>query len=168
MRNPGLRYQSGVRIALRVLGLICTLAGAGLLVLWFQNAASLWDWAADIGSGQADVNGLNDFNAVMNSSKFGPLGGVWMPVAGAMLLSAGAWMLRVGFLGFAARYLAGETAPVVKDTAEYVTDGEGILGVGRVRESADADSGAARFCSACGAPVSASARFCQACGERLA
>ena len=68
-------------------------------------------------------------------------------------------LLQWGFLGAAARYGAGETMPVVKDSATYLSDGEGILGVGRT---------AGPFCSKCGVRNDADAKFCDSCGGALA
>jgi len=61
-------------------------------------------------------------------------------------------------LGAAARCGGGETMPVVKDSAAYLSDGEGILGVGRT---------AGPYCSKCGVRNDADARFCDSCGSAL-
>ncbi|MBI2245014.1 MAG: hypothetical protein HYU55_14135 [Nocardioides sp.] len=63
-----------------------------------------------------------------------------------------------GFLGAAARYGAGETVPVVKDSATYLSDGEGILGAGRTTGS---------YCSRCGVRTGADAGSCDSCGSAL-
>lgn len=72
--------------------------------------------------------------------------------AGLPLLAVGAWLLQAGFGGAAARYAAGELAPVVKDAGGYVTDAEKT----------------GPFCSKCGVRDDAAARFCDACGTALA
>jgi hypothetical protein len=74
-------------------------------------------------------------------------------------------------MGTAARYGAGETVPVVKDSASYLTDGEGVLGVGRTvddRPSAPAASQPGPYCRSCGVLNDDDARFCDGCGTSLA
>jgi hypothetical protein len=45
-------------------------------------------------------------------------------------LPVGGWLLQLGFIGAGARYASGELAPVAKDTATFLTDGKGLLGIG--------------------------------------
>ncbi|HQR28165.1 MAG TPA: hypothetical protein PLP61_14085, partial [Nocardioides sp.] len=66
----------------------------------------------------------------------------FMFVSGGVLLVVGFGLLSAGFMGAGARYAAGETAPVVKDSAAYLSDGEGILGVGRTARGPAAAGGA--------------------------
>jgi hypothetical protein len=91
-------------------------------------------------------------------------------VVGVVLLLAPAtWCLRAGFLGVGLRYVAGETTPVIKDSASCLTNGEGILGVGRTvddRSGEAAETGP--FCTRCGTRSDAAAGFCDHCGHALA
>ena len=138
---PGLRGQAGIRTALRVGGLVLLAAGVTLLII-----------------------GLADFFSSMGSFE-GPHR-FWMVFAGMPLLAVGAWCLMAGFLGSAARYSAGETLPVVKGSASYLTDGKGVFGIGRTDD--DAQDGAGPFCSKCGVRNDGTARFCDSCGAALA
>ena len=61
--------------------------------------------------------------------------------------------LQAGFIGAAARYGAGETAPVLRDTASYLTDGQGLLGVGRTVDDRPASASPGAFCAQCGSSV---------------
>src|SRR3954453_22007796 len=72
----------------------------------------------------------------------------------------------------AARYAAGETMPTVRDSASYLTDGEGVLGVGRTVDDTASPSATERatgpFCSTCGTRNDTDASFCDHCGAALA
>jgi hypothetical protein len=74
----------------------------------------------------------------------------WMAFVGLPLIAVGGWFLQAGFVGAASRFVASETAPAVRTTAE-AWQGEA--------------SGA--FCSRCGKRASVSARFCDGCGAQL-
>ena len=67
----------------------------------------------------------------------------------------------------ASRFVAGETMPVVKDSASYLTDGEGVLGVGRTVDDGD-QAATGPFCSKCGVRNDPDAKFCDSCGAPLA
>ncbi len=60
--------------------------------------------------------------------------------------------------------------PTVKQSATYLSDGEGILGVGRtVGDRAPGGSAAAGpYCRSCGVRNDEDARFCDGCGTSLA
>ena len=69
----------------------------------------------------------------------------------------------------AARYGAGETMPVVKNSATYLSDGEGVLGVGRTVDDAGAQRAVTGpYCLSCGRRNEEDARFCDGCGTSLA
>ncbi|KQW42545.1 hypothetical protein ASC77_22995 [Nocardioides sp. Root1257] len=134
--TPGFERNKTQRTVLRVLGVVLLLAGAYLLVtggMAFADDAS-----------SSDVDG-----------GFGP---ILRLGAGGFLAVFGLGALNAGFLGAQARYAAGETMPVVKDSAAYLSDGEGILGVGRT---------AGPFCSRCGVRNDGDATFCDSCGTAL-
>jgi hypothetical protein len=133
---PGFERNRTQRNVLRVVGVVLLLAGIYLLV------TGGIDFADDIDS--ADTDG-----------GFGP---ILRLAGGGFLVVFGAGALSAGFLGARARYAAGETMPVVKDSAAYLSDGEGILGVGRT---------AGPYCSKCGVRNDADARFCDSCGTAL-
>jgi len=126
-------------------------------------------------------------------SAFGNFGGppkyFWCAFIGIPLMGLGGALCKFAFLGAVGRYVAGETAPVARDTFNYVADGtkEGIrdvagaIGQGlsagmagtaggerrvvlrchKCNHSNDAD---ARFCDQCGAPLEKT-RHCPNCGE---
>lgn len=131
-QRPGLRHQAGVRTALRVGGALVALAGLGLAV-----------------TAGVELFTLQGFET---PHKF------WMGIVGLPLLGVGLMMLQLGFSGAGARFAAGEYAPVVKDTAGYLSDGKGILGVGATGP----------YCRGCGIRNDAEARFCDSCGASLA
>lgn len=142
--GPGLRHQEGTRTLFRVLGLILTPVGV-IVFVW----------------GLAKVFGDTGFEGPEASHVVAFIGG--LPLIGLGLMA-----LNVGFMGAAARYGAGETMPVVRDSASYLSDGRGVLGVGRTVDAA-ADTGATGpYCRSCGIRNDADARFCDGCGASLA
>ncbi len=89
-------------------------------------------------------------------------------IGGLLVVGVGMMCLQAGFLGAAARYSAGETMPVVRDSASYLTDGEGLLGVGRTVDDRPAPSTATGpYCRQCGVRNDGDAKFCDSCGSAL-
>jgi hypothetical protein len=74
----------------------------------------------------------------------------WMAFIGLPLMGIGGTMTKIGYLGPATRYVAGEVTSPLRDTL-------GALGIGA----------SARVCAACGAQNDADSRFCDACGKPL-
>jgi len=143
--SPGLRQQTGVRNVFRGLGLVLTPVGVILVALGFYRFVTFdpSSWGA------------------------GPPDGFLMFIGGGLLAVVGFGLLNAGFMGAAARYGAGETMPVVKESATYLSDGEGILGVGRTVDDPPATA-AGPFCRSCGVRNDPDARFCDGCGNSLA
>jgi hypothetical protein len=143
--KPGLREQTSLRTTFRVLGVVLLVVALVLLGL-----------------------GLADFFASMSSDGEFPTR-FWMAFVGILLLAPATWCLRAGFLGVGLRYVAGETTPVIKDSASYLSDGEGILGVGRTVDDVPGEPAeTGPFCSRCGTRNDAAAGFCDHCGHALA
>lgn len=89
-------------------------------------------------------------------------------IGGLPLIGLGLMALQVGFLGAAARYGAGETMPVVRDSASYLSDGEVILGAGRTVDDASSTPTTGPYCRSCGVRNDPDAKFCDGCGTSLA
>jgi|SRR3954451_1396227 len=140
---PGIRGQRSTRIAFRVVGLVLLVVALGLLAVGLQNLFSTGD----------SFEGPDKF---------------WMVLVGILLLGPAGWCLQAGFLGAASRYVAGETTPTIKDSAAYLTDGRGLLGVGRTVDDAATQQVTGPFCSACGTRNDADASYCDKCGAALA
>lgn len=147
--NPGYADQGRKRTAFRVLGVV--FMGAALVLI----ALAIADF---VHATQAD-----DFDT--QPTKF------WYFFVALPFFAVGGACLQAGFMGAAARYGAGETMPVVRDSASYLSDGEGVLGVGRTvddRAAAKTTSTATGpFCSRCGVRNDADAKFCDSCGSTL-
>lgn len=145
--NPGFARQDTMRTVFRVVGVLALIGFVLLLVLFAKDVAS-----------------------TMGEDSFDPDMPNFVLVFAAMpLLLVAGFCLNAGFGGAAARYAAGETMPVAKDSLEYLTDGEGLGNLGR--SSGSAAEGAVKtgpFCSACGVRNDEDATFCDACGDRLA
>lgn len=108
----------------------------------------------------------------------------WCAFIGLPLLGVGTSLMRYGYMGAVSRYVAGEVAPVVKDTVNYFASGteEAVQAVGRAVGEGIATAGSskgslvrcyrcnhendldAKFCSECGAALLKSKR-CQQCDE---
>jgi hypothetical protein len=98
----------------------------------------------------------------------------WCCFIGLPLIWLGFVLCGVSFLGAVARFMAGESAPVAKDTFNYMADEtkEGVKTVASaVGEGMAAGAAAARpkikSCPACQATNDAEARFCNQCGKAL-
>ncbi|HET9842095.1 MAG TPA: zinc ribbon domain-containing protein [Nocardioides sp.] len=145
-QGPGLRGQTVTRNVFRVVGLVVLVVAIGFLVV-----------------------GLKDFFASTDS--FDGPHKFWMVFVGMFGLAVAGWCLQAGFMGAASRYVAGETMPVVKDSAAYLTDGEGLLGVGRTVDDVPARGTTAAtgpYCSKCGVRNDVDASYCDSCGAALA
>jgi len=143
--NPGLRNQAGARNGLRIAGALLIVAGI---------VSFVW--------------GITNVNQAMNEFGDPRLRHIAGFLGGFLIAGVGLQCLVLGFRGAATRYAAGETMPVVRDSAAYLTDGEGILGVGRTVDDAPGSAKTGPFCSKCGVRNDEGARFCDACGTALA
>ena len=76
---------------------------------------------------------------------------------GGVAASVGLWLAGAGFGGAAARYAAGEGAPVARDSLDYLT-----------RTHRDTEPTGGPYCRACGTRNDAAASFCDSCGKSLA
>ena len=126
---------------------------------------------------------------------FGPPRYFWCAFVGLPLLGFGSAICKFAYVGAVARYIAAETAPVGKDTFNYIAEGtqdgvrnissaikEGLVG-NADKTCRHCDSGndhSASFCDNCGKPFSTKvvcptcsaqndndANFCDGCGTKL-
>lgn len=117
--------------------------------------------------------GLISFFSAMNGN--GPPQYFWCGFVGLPLIAFGSGVTQFAYLGMFARYIAGETAPVHKDTFNYVAKGvrPGVKDLvqaireGLTEESVENPSEDSRFCPNCGQPAEMPANFCSACGQKL-
>jgi len=134
--SPGLRGQERYRNAFRVAALVF-----GGITLW------------------AGYVGLH----ALFTDPFAEGAKPWMMFIAIFGLFVTGVCAQAGFIGVASRYVAGESVPVLKDSVAYLTDGEGLLGVGRT-----VDDAPRKFCQSCGQPAGGAARFCESCGHAFA
>jgi len=90
------------------------------------------------------------------------------------LLWLGFVLSSAGFAGFVQRYMAGETAPVAKDTVNYLADGtqEGVKTIATAVGEGLASAGnrvseVMVRCHKCNATNEADAKYCKNCGVAL-
>ena len=77
--------------------------------------------------------------------------------------------MNASTIGAQSRYVAGETMPTLKQSAAYLSDGEGIMGVGRTVDDQQRGTAAnGPYCRSCGVRNDEDARFCDGCGSALA
>lgn len=107
------------------------------------------------------ASGLSQFLAEWGTMSGGP-GSILLLGAGGFCLVGALAAANAGWMRAGAAYTAGETMPVVKDAAAYLTDGQGLRALGRTGAAA---TGA--FCRQCGVQTSAGDRFCSGCGTSL-
>ena len=144
----GLPRTAGTRTTLRVIGVVLLVVGVPVFA-WGIYSVFTYD-------------GYD-----------GPPGTAILAFMGGLpLIGIGLMALNVGTIGAQSRYVAGETMPTVKQSAAYLSDGEGIMGVGRtVDDDPHGTRGAAAtgpFCRSCGVRNDEDARFCDGCGASLA
>jgi hypothetical protein len=141
--------HSTTRLVLRMLG--PTIAGLGLLFT---------------------VVGFGSFFSSFGTS--GPPRYFWCAFVGMPLLFVGGAMCMFAFLGSYARYVFGETAPVHKDTFNYLAEGTqgGVRTVARavgegLAEGLHGHGGAGNRCPGCHHDNDSDAKFCKTCGISL-
>jgi RNA polymerase subunit RPABC4/transcription elongation factor Spt4 len=145
--DPG---HNAVRDALRVVGPVIALTGLGFMIV-----------------------GAVDFFRTFGS--FGPPKLFWCLFVGMPLLFVGSVLSSYGYLGRVARYVAEETAPVGKDTFNYVARGTregvrtvaGAIGQGLREGGLGGESQTMVRCHKCNALAPAEAKFCGQCGQSL-
>ena len=146
--NPGHADQARTRTILRVIGF--TMLAAGLLI-----------------GAKAGYGLLQEITSPINVDDPSGAGTILMLGGAGFLVVFGLAFLNAGFLGATSRYAAGETMPVMKDSAAYLTDGHsrGDSGAGRGVEAGQEATGP--FCTRCGVRNDEAARCCDACGPAL-
>lgn len=140
--NPGHHAQ---RTGLRVLGFLLTGVGGVFTAI-----------------------GLVSFFGSM-ATMGGPPQYFWCAFVGLPLLGCGTALLKYAYRGAIGRYIAGEDAPVVVDTLNYVASETrpAVHAISTAIASGLAGTRAAEQCHGCGNECQAGARFCDRCGAGL-
>ncbi len=146
--NPGHADQARTRTILRVIGF--TMLAAGLVI----GAKSGYGLVQEVTS-PINVDDPSGAGTILT------LGGA------GFLVVFGLAFLNAGFLGATSRYAAGETMPVMKDSAAYLADGHSHGHPGAGRDVGEGRQAAGPFCTRCGVRNDEDARFCDACGHAL-
>jgi RNA polymerase subunit RPABC4/transcription elongation factor Spt4 len=154
------RGHKGLRDSFRVLGPVVALTGLIFIVV-----------------------GMVSFFSAFGG--FEPPRHFWCVFVGMPILFVGLLLCKLGYMGRVARYVAGEIAPVGKDTINYMAEGtkegiktvataigEGLRGTGtneqetmvRCHKCNNLEEAGAKFCSACGAALGKT-KACPTCKE---
>jgi len=93
----------------------------------------------------------------------------WCAFVGLPLVAVGVAISRFAFMGPLFRYVAGETAPVAKDTFNYLAEGtqKGVRSMATAVGDGLRGSGSDLRCEKCRHPNDSDAKFCQQCGACL-
>jgi RNA polymerase subunit RPABC4/transcription elongation factor Spt4 len=99
----------------------------------------------------------------------------WCAFVGILLLPLGGILTSYAYLGRFMRYVAGETAPVGKDTFNYLAEGTregvqalaGAIGQGLREAHPGGKTVPMVRCHKCNSLLSADAKFCSQCGQTL-
>ncbi|NLY54876.1 MAG: zinc ribbon domain-containing protein [Firmicutes bacterium] len=108
----------------------------------------------------------------------GPPTRFWCAFVGLPLIALGSSLARFGYMGDVSRYVAGEVAPVAKDTINYLADGsaEAIKKVSQAVSEGIAESRVAATpagsttlvrCHKCNHTNRVDAKYCNECGTAL-
>lgn len=145
--NPGHRE---IRLIARIMGPVIVLVGVTFAVVGIVNFFS------SMGTGELPRY-------------------FWCAFVGLPMIGLGIAVTQIAYLGWFLRYLAGEAAPVQRDTFNYVAKGirPGVKDlVQAVREGLSEDSSEVpasdqKFCLGCGQPADLKSNFCGGCGQKL-
>jgi hypothetical protein len=96
--------QTAIRTVLRVGGFAAFVLGLVLTIIGFVSFFSTFA----------------SFASPSGPDSVGPPRYFWCAFVGLPMLAGGVAMLQLGFLGAVQRYVAGESAPVAKDTVNYL------------------------------------------------
>lgn len=99
----------------------------------------------------------------------------WCAFIGLPLMAFGGAVTKFAYLGAIFRYLAGEVAPVQKDTFNYLATGvsPGVKDLARAVSEGLAEgrqvphSDDSKYCSHCGQAIALDANFCSSCGQKV-
>lgn len=146
--NPG---HTGIRQLARVVGPLMIIVGGVFVAI-----------------------GMVSFFSAFGS--FEPPRQFWCVFVGAPLMAIGGTITKFAYVGAFFRYVAGEVAPVQKDTFNYLATGvspgvKGLakaVGEGFAQGSQVRSPGESKYCSNCGQAISLDANFCSACGQKQA
>jgi len=101
----------------------------------------------------------------MAFSSMGPPRYFWCIFLGFPLMIVGSAISKFAYIGAVSRYVAGETAPVAKDTFNYMASGtkDGVRDI--TSAIAQGLAGDSIKCNSCGDSNDMNAKFCDNCGQ---
>lgn len=111
--------------------------------------------------------GLIDFFSAFGSFRAPTM--FWAAFIGLPMIGVGLNLAKFGYMGALGRYVAGEVAPVAKDTVNYIAEGskDSIQSIARAVSEGKGQSNTLVRCHKCNADNAVDARFCNHCGAAL-
>ena len=114
--------------------------------------------------------GLGSFFSSASSFSSGPPRYFWCVFLGMPTLFVGIVISKFAYVGTVLRYMSAESAPVAKDTFNYMADGtkEGVRDIaGAIREGILGSEDTQLVCPSCQCVNDVAARFCDQCGQPI-
>jgi hypothetical protein len=113
------------------------------------------------------IAGIGSFFASFGT--FEPPRYFWCAFVGLPLFAVGVAISQYAFMGRLFRYMAGETAPVAKDTFNFLAEGtqQGVRTMATAVGEGLRGSGSELQCAKCGQSNNTAAKFCRKCGANL-
>lgn len=142
--------QEGIRSTLRTVGILLIVVGGVFTAI-----------------------GLIDFLSAFGSFRAPTM--FWAAFIGLPMIGVGLNLAKYGYLGAAGRYVAGEVAPIAKDTVNYIAEGSKdsiatisrAVGEGMARSQSGAAATTLVRCHKCNGDNPVDAKFCSHCGVAL-
>jgi ribosomal protein L40E len=136
--------QEGIRGSLRTIGVALVVVGGVLTAI-----------------------GLIDFFSAFGSFRAPTM--FWAAFIGLPMIGVGLNLAKFGYMGAVGRYVAGEVAPVAKDTINYIAEGsvDTIQNIAKAVSDGKGTGATLVRCHKCNADNALNAKFCNHCGAAL-
>ncbi|MHC4985003.1 MAG: zinc ribbon domain-containing protein [Planctomycetota bacterium] len=168
--DPG---HAGTRSVLKTVGPLMILVGAIFAIIGMVSFFSSFNRAGrDFGS--PPLSSDSPFDSVRSTERSSGMPQYfWCAFIGLPMVGFGIMVTKYAYMGRVARYVAGEVAPVAKDTLNYMADGvkesvrELAGAVGEGMRSGGGEPQQLVRCNKCNATNDVDANFCNDCGAAL-
>ncbi len=111
------------------------------------------------------IIGLGSFFSAFSSGKSPEL--FWCCFIGFPLLAVGGWLTSLGYMRKFGSFVASQTAPVAKDTINYIVDGTSDTVANTINKIKGNNNNSSLVCPSCHKENDKNAKFCNYCGKPL-